>query len=733
MVLFIVSILNSSCNTESNPDEQNLGQNSEVLNFVGIQSISDLSSSKLKINWQPVIWAIGYEIYEYTPAEDKKRLIATVSGNHKDYWINALSPATEYHFIVHARDFYGNLDNNTNIVSASTTLRPRRIIDIAGARGAFCSRSHLDRKVKCWGRGELVLNGSNDRGDVPEELGNAIPFLQILSGVEVANRIYSGPENFCLVTSIPGLPLRCFGHNDIGQLGTETSGNDIDTQPEFLSSPNTWLGSDEIVQNVAIGLKHICAIINGGQVKCWGENDLGQLGLGSTQRYGALMGEMGDNLPFVNLPPNTSAIGIAAGNSHTCVLLDDNTVRCWGENNTGQLGLGHTNIVGTIPSHMGAALQPVAFSAVETPRDIVANGDSTCAIFNSGRTSCWGSNARGKLGYGHTRHLGDDPSDISGGLPVHTYPKGTTVGRIAGHKTGFCVLSSDYQIRCWGQNNKGQLGVETRSKVIDSATTQPVNIPNSSYFIGLNSNSFEDSVCGVLQDQSVVCWGDNQFGQLGQGDTISRGGQPGDMQPIPPIVNLGDFIPPTSGEHNGFTLGGLITDNGTPLNAPWDLASQGFTSQSVFAGALNYHELKFNSAPISWASSPDAVGYVLFHMVNDEPVYLRFVGADVNAATLHDLTPQTQYNIRVNLVDRDGLMDSNTNTLSFQTPAMPNSVCPEGYLQVGANSSLGVGAFCIMKYEAKMFMGKVRSVPNGFPIVNVDAMGAYNYHSTRQL
>ena len=160
-----------------------------------------------------------------------------------------------------------------------------------------------------------------------------------------------------------------------------------------------------------------CAILNDGSIKCWGHNYYGALGLGDTQNRGDDPGEMGDNLPAVDLGAGKTAIAIGAGVFHTCALLSDNRVKCWGGNDFGQLGLGDTLHRGDNPGEMGDNLPAVDLGPGITPLAIAAGTYGTCALLNGGRAKCWGDNSAGQLGLGDTNARGDNPFEMGGSLP----------------------------------------------------------------------------------------------------------------------------------------------------------------------------------------------------------------------------------------------------------------------------------------------------------------------------
>ena len=125
-------------------------------------------------------------------------------------------------------------------------------------------------------------------------------------------------------------------------------------------------------------------------VKCWGGNYNGQLGLGDTNSRGDESNEMGDNLPAVNLGTGRTAKAIATGELHTCALLDDDSVKCWGGNHRGQLGLGDTNSRGDESNEMGDNLPAVNLGTGRTAKAIATGGYHTCALLDNDSVKCWG-------------------------------------------------------------------------------------------------------------------------------------------------------------------------------------------------------------------------------------------------------------------------------------------------------------------------------------------------------
>ncbi|MFM7618137.1 MAG: RCC1 domain-containing protein [Actinomycetes bacterium] len=169
---------------------------------------------------------------------------------------------------------------------------------------------------------------------------------------------------------------------------------------------------------------HTCALLDNGTVKCWGANSGGQLGLGDNQPRGYVPGQMGDTLPAVALGTGRTATQLAAGSTSMCAVLDNGTVKCWGLNYDGELGLGDTNDRGDGPGEMGDALPVVALGTGRTATQLTAVGDHTCALLDNGTVKCWGRNDSGQLGLGATNDRGDGPGEMGDTLP--TVDLGTT-------------------------------------------------------------------------------------------------------------------------------------------------------------------------------------------------------------------------------------------------------------------------------------------------------------------
>lgn len=413
-------------------------------------------------------------------------------------------------------------------------------IQLEVGEASSCARL-VNGTVKCWGGnafGELGLGNTISRGDTPDEMGGNLPTVNL--GVGKTATQVSVKGRFACALLNDGT-VKCWGNNSAGQLGQGNTTNRGDNQGEMGDAlPPINLGTGKTAVAIATGAEHACAILNNATVKCWGANASGQLGLGNTVRRGDNAGEMGDALPTVNLGTGKTATALRAGLYHTCARLNDGTLKCWGNNSQGQLGLGDALGRGDEPNEMGDALPAIDLGAGKTVASMALGSYHTCAILNDGATKCWGNNFYGQLGLGDTTARGDDPGEMGTNLPAVNVGAGkTSVGiSVAGNHT--CAILNDRSVKCWGNGADGRLGSGDTLARGDAAGEMGDSLPVVNLGTGKTATAISTNVhtCVVLNDGTVKCWGYNSNGQLGLGDTLTRGDGPAEMGNNLPTLSL---------------------------------------------------------------------------------------------------------------------------------------------------------------------------------------------------
>ena len=245
---------------------------------------------------------------------------------------------------------------------------------------------------------------------------------------------------------------------------------------------------------ISTGDSHACAIVAGGTVKCWGANDNGQLGDGTTNPQSSAISVLG-------ITPANPAVSIDAGSSHTCVILADGTVQCWGANGNAQLGDG-TTTQRNIPTTVSG------ISAANRAVSIGAGSSHTCAVLANGTVQCWGINTVATMGRSSTTPL------TVPGITSANSAKSIAVGSIHA-----CALLADGTIRCWGHNENAQMGNGTRF-FSQSTPTTVSGITSATPAVSISAGSMH--TCALISGGTIKCWGSNFSGKLGDGTSSDR-------------------------------------------------------------------------------------------------------------------------------------------------------------------------------------------------------------------
>jgi alpha-tubulin suppressor-like RCC1 family protein len=352
----------------------------------------------------------------------------------------------------------------------------------------------------------LLCQGDNSFGQLGDGTTEAHDSPQPVDGLESGVvAVAAGPYHTCAVTAAGGLV--CFGANWMGQLG------DGSTDDSALPVPVSGLASGVVA--VAVGEMHSCALTDEGAVKCFGHNLSGQLGDASNDASAVpvdVVGLSGD------------ATAVTAQGNHSCALNAEGGAVCWGYNGYGQLGDGSTD-----SSSVPVAVDGLASGVVS----ISAGTFFTCAVDADGAALCWGSNASGQLGDGtiEDRYL-----------PTPVICLDEDVVSVAAGGLHACAVRPDGGVLCWGDEKLGQLGN-------GSTAVDPIPVPVRGLdapVLGVSAGGeeyFQGHACVWLEEGEARCFGDNSYGQLGTGTAAE-----GEIHPLPvAATGLGPVTTVSSG------------------------------------------------------------------------------------------------------------------------------------------------------------------------------------------
>ena len=301
-------------------------------------------------------------------------------------------------------------------------------------------------------------------------------------------------------------------------------------------------GNPAAFQALTGGSYHTCAIVGGGDVKCWGYNATGQLGLGDTDNRGDDTAEMGDDLPTVDLGTGRTATAIIGGYDNTCAILDGGDVKCWGSNTFAQLGLGDHDDRGDETGEMGDNLPTVDLGTGRTATAIAADDLFTCALLDNGAVKCWGNNAFGQLGLGDTARRGDGAGEMGDSLPAVDLGTGRTATAITTGSNHTCALLDNSTVKCWGAGSVGSLGQGSGNNRGDGPGEMGDSLATTNLGTGRTATVLtagQGHTCAVLDNAALKCWGTNESGQLGQDDAFNRGTAANEMGDNLPPIDLG--------------------------------------------------------------------------------------------------------------------------------------------------------------------------------------------------
>jgi alpha-tubulin suppressor-like RCC1 family protein len=358
----------------------------------------------------------------------------------------------------------------------------------------------------------------------------------------------------------------------------------------------------------AVGRYHSCALTTAGGVKCWGLNNVGQLGDGTTTNRAT---------PVDVIGLASGIVAIAAGGYHTCAVTNVNVLMCWGSNSSGQLGDNTTTNRWTPVMVTGGISGAVA--------SVAAGAAHTCAVTTAGALKCWGRNTYGSLGDGSVT---DHPTPVS----VSSMASGVT--RVAAGQDHSCAITSTGSVYCWGANYSGQIGdgVSTTTNRLTPVQVTGLARAAASLSTGIDHSCVADTA-GI-----AYCWGSNSGGKLGDGTYVT-----------------GRFAPVMAGQYNywfqsvaaGETNTCGITFNGETYcwgaNSSGQLGNGSTTeirlpasTTGLQAGVMSIAAGGAHSCAVTSSGAVQCWGYNYYGELGDSTAANRTVAVNVVGLSVHE-------------------------------------------------------------------------------------------------
>ena len=318
-------------------------------------------------------------------------------------------------------------------------------------------------------------------------------FDQEIKSVPGKNLISTGYVHTCAI--LDNASTMCWGSDGDGRLGNGGNDNTVSKPTDYVINPD-----GETFKSIHAGYENTCGITDSGKLYCWGNNNNGKNGIGSTNT---------EKLPStpITFEQDTIIEKLSIGLYHSCAIDSDNAVWCWGRAWSGNLGSGdeatdqYTPVKVELPG------------ANDFATEIAAGERFTCALLGNGAISCWGHDSSNQLGDSL-----DTTADQNTPQSYVSLPSGRIAVDVDAGPHHTCAVLDNGSIVCWGYNNYGMLGFASGSSVTDSLP-QYVNTTQNQSFTQVSAG--HDHTCALLENGTGMCWGRNTHGQLGNGSTTN--------------------------------------------------------------------------------------------------------------------------------------------------------------------------------------------------------------------
>lgn len=527
---------------------------------------------------------------ETTGVLSGKTIISISSGTYF-----ACAIASDSQAYCWGRNDYGQLGNviatqspvPVQVTTTSTPMVGQTFLSVAAGNNFTCAIAS-DNQVYCWGYGVngQLGNGLNVTNNSPVRVSNS----GVLSGKTILSittttvaahvcAVASDGQAYCWgsggngqlgnnLTASSNVPVTVITDNVMGSRATEAVA--IGAANLLRSDGGTWRKYEQTVRftrsellwkQISIGHAHTCGIAYDGNAYCWGFNGYGQFGNNSTASSSVpvavdttgvlkgktiksistgyyhtcaiasdskvycwgynLYGQVGNGLTTDSLvpvlvsggaiPAGSTFTSISAGIFHNCAVASNNQAYCWGHDDVGQLGDGATDNTGTLP----VAVNTTGLLSGKTILSVSSGGYHTCVITSDNQAYCWGDNVDGQLG-NNTVNPSNVPVLVSNGA----IPAGKTFSSIVTGYTYTCAIATNNLGYCWGHNGKGELGNNSINDSLVPVAIDTTIALNGKTLVDIAAGSRSLTACAVASDSKAYCWGLNDYGQVGNGSIV---------------------------------------------------------------------------------------------------------------------------------------------------------------------------------------------------------------------
>ena len=489
--------LHHTCAINTNKDLYCFGKNEHYV--VGQNSLNTVYSSPISITftgkkWKELTsgeffncaidtnndmwcWGSGFTNFEQITNGDSTKWFSVSAGAQ-----HACAIDTSGSLWCGGKNNFGQIGNGTGGDGTSNfdvdPTNPVKIYNPSGVKWVSVGASlngtcaiDENKTLWCWGDGEWGTVGNGEKSIVnhPVKVKSDINFKYISGGLEHVCGIDDS------LTS-----LFCWGRNNYGQLGIGKSDLSFNNRPSKLYSPD-----HSNLKSISQGMFHSCSVDDNNNIYCWGLNENSEFGTGT------LFSGQSIDQP-VSSETSGSFDSISSGYFYNCAVKNDGTLWCWGENWNGEFGNGTT-----ISSNI-----PVKISTGHIWTKISAGGYHTCGVDDSGTLWCWGDNFSGQLGNG---------TNDNSLIPVKVqFPDNVTIQTVSAGGFHTCAVDYNNDLWCWGRNDYGQVGNDSTENV-----NVPVKIENTFPLPWIDISAGTFISCGIDTYGGLWCWGKNDKGQLG--------------------------------------------------------------------------------------------------------------------------------------------------------------------------------------------------------------------------